>query len=73
MKKVKKKSTEKCHFTALKNRCILHGRFFVIASIRAVDSAHSLCARSNGMLSYSHYCFEDKNLVILIALIPGDC
>ena len=25
-----KKSTENCHFTAVKNRCILHGRVFVM-------------------------------------------
>ena len=30
MKIVKKKSTENCHFTAVKNRCILHGCVFVM-------------------------------------------
>ena len=32
MKIVQKKSTENCHFTAVKNRCILHGRVFVMTS-----------------------------------------
>ena len=30
MKIVKTKSTENYHFTAMKNRCILHGRVFVM-------------------------------------------
>ena len=30
MKKVKKKSTENCHFTAVKNGCMLQGRVFVM-------------------------------------------
>ena len=28
--KSKKKSTENCHFYSLKNRCMLHGRVFVM-------------------------------------------
>ena len=33
MKIVKKKSNENCHFTAVKNRCILHGRVFVMQRV----------------------------------------
>ena len=40
MKIVKTKSTENCHFAAVKNRCILHGRVFVM--IKGKKNPHEL-------------------------------
>ena len=47
MKIVKKNSTENCHFHSRENRCIVHGRIFVINTAVLTVKATTFCVLAN--------------------------
>ena len=52
-KSKKKKSTENCHFTAVKIRCLLHGRVFVMewSALQFYKVIRFLCKTQKGTIS----------------------
>ena len=50
---MEKKSTENCHFTAVKIRCLLHGRVFVMewSALQFYKVIRFLCKTQKGLIS----------------------
>ena len=64
MKIVKNHSTENCHFTAVKNRCILHGFVFVMSLQTEVENQPSSVERHT-----HHWCHVEDNLLYCLAVV----